>query len=375
MKIYISKEGKKTGPLTEKEIKGMIWAGILKPEDLGMKEGETNWKPLRVLLDDSQEPAIQTSSTPVQVQEGQEKKDLEDSTVDFKDEKEVKDVQEGKSLKSTKNMEDRLKNVKTFDDKLKDIVANYREKISNKKIFFSDDIPVKKLNNAMSMYAKLEGNEHPLMLIDDSIFGSAKVGTVLTNKRLYSRNDDFKTYTINLSEIKSVNFEWAVTSWLLINGTKFIQFNGVKESTLQTLNVMIKDIINQFHLENEYNAKTAKTHKEKKEVLNGINQVISNQIKTVMIIDSKTSRIRGLIVVIGAPIAVVVAIAAWVFLGALNLEDPDNTLITLLRMVAAPLCIMTIIAAPIYFIAGFIQLVSGNPNRIVRILFESNEKK
>ena len=97
MKIYISKDGNKTGPLTEKEIKGMIWAGIVTPEDLGMKEGETNWKSLRLLLDDSQTPALQTSSTPVQEEE-QEKKDLVDSTADLNNVKEVKEDEEGNSI-------------------------------------------------------------------------------------------------------------------------------------------------------------------------------------------------------------------------------------------------------------------------------------
>jgi hypothetical protein len=71
-------------------------------------------------------------------------------------------------------------------NRIREIIAE--ESGSNEKwaeFFTFDEIPPKKLANAVKAYAPLVGDEEAVILYDCSIFGSAKEGFLLTGKNLY----------------------------------------------------------------------------------------------------------------------------------------------------------------------------------------------
>ena len=61
-----------------------------------------------------------------------------------------------------------------------------------KNFFVFEHIPQKKLNNAFGSYASsMSSDEVVIFLYDDTVFGSAKEGFILTSKRLYYKNIGF----------------------------------------------------------------------------------------------------------------------------------------------------------------------------------------
>jgi hypothetical protein len=57
-----------------------------------------------------------------------------------------------------------------------------------KNLYFYENIPLKKFQNAVKSYAQaLTEDEIVICLFDETVFGSAKQGFILTDKRLYAR--------------------------------------------------------------------------------------------------------------------------------------------------------------------------------------------
>ena len=132
-----------------------------------------------------------------------------------------------------------MSNLKLADD-VKRIILNYIEKIEDNKIFFQESIPQKKLNNAIKSFAFLESGETPLVLLDDTLFGSSKNGAVLTKMHLYVRNLGEKPQSIAWDDVESVEF---TKNWLMINKNKFLQATSPDESSMHIFSEMIQEII------------------------------------------------------------------------------------------------------------------------------------
>ena len=70
---------------------------------------------------------------------------------------------------------------------VRELEAGFEGEIAN--LFFMENIPRKKLNNAIKSYAQgFEAGETPVYLWDDTVFGSAKYGFLLTDRRIYQKN-------------------------------------------------------------------------------------------------------------------------------------------------------------------------------------------
>ncbi|HNX28717.1 MAG TPA: hypothetical protein PKN87_04805 [Syntrophomonadaceae bacterium] len=116
------------------------------------------------------------------------------------------------------------------NESLIEIVERYFEKIPRPyaNYEYGRFISQRKLNNAQKLYAPYDNEkERPLLLIDDTIFKSAKEGILLTNENIYFRlsirRGILKT-TINcipLKEITDISFELGKKgSDLIVNGKK-----------------------------------------------------------------------------------------------------------------------------------------------------------
>ena len=128
----------------------------------------------------------------------------------------------------------------TMDRIIRKIIGNYSGKICDKYIFFSPDIPIKKLNNALKTYAKDLHHDDVLVLIDNSFFGNGKEGILVTEDMIYGRdNTSRKTRKFLLSDLENAIFEHSnFTGRLKLNGAIFCAINMPDKVSLRTLEEM-----------------------------------------------------------------------------------------------------------------------------------------
>lgn len=102
------------------------------------------------------------------------------------------------------------------------LVEEYSSRIEDDRIFFAPNVPPKKLKNALGSYASAAKDEEVLVLIDDTIFGSAKDGALLTSKGFYVHGMMQSPQSIQLSDIQSVTL---LNKKLHINNVEFLSFS------------------------------------------------------------------------------------------------------------------------------------------------------
>jgi len=86
--------------------------------------------------------------------------------------------------------------------------------------FYSSDDGSKiqdKIKNALNSYAFINQYEIPLFLFDDTVFGSGKIGFLITDKAFYFKESMYKPWKFNFSDIYQIIYEDAV---VLINNKK-----------------------------------------------------------------------------------------------------------------------------------------------------------
>ena len=135
-------------------------------------------------------------------------------------------------------------------DAIAQIVKSYSTRIMDKRIFFAPDIPEKKLTNALNSYAEGAQQEEPLVLIDNTTFGNAKDGALLTSTTLYTHNIVEHPQKIMLSDIERVSFKKGMNSVLRINDIKFLETNFPEKDAMQRFADMLGEIVGLYHPEN-----------------------------------------------------------------------------------------------------------------------------
>lgn len=68
MHIYIAKNGTKTGPYSEEQVRGMLTGGIVSVDDSAWCEGAVDWQPLHSVLGLKRPPPIPTATSPTLAQ-------------------------------------------------------------------------------------------------------------------------------------------------------------------------------------------------------------------------------------------------------------------------------------------------------------------
>jgi hypothetical protein len=112
---------------------------------------------------------------------------------------------------------------------------------SDSKIFFSGSIPDKKLNNAISSYGFQSKTKDVILLIDDTVFGSAKDGLLITDHHICAKEAFESPWQISLDTISSVKMDGGR---LIINNKPVYKFNLAENKSLSLifsgLDVIIK---------------------------------------------------------------------------------------------------------------------------------------
>ena len=117
---------------------------------------------------------------------------------------------------------------------VKETIEKYSTLLKEKRVYFKEEIPEEKLKNAIEKYADIPNGETPLLLIDDTILGSGKMGAVFTEKRILC-NDEIPYNSIELAEI--------VDYYIYINNKRSFTVIWVNEQNRLVICNMIREII------------------------------------------------------------------------------------------------------------------------------------
>ena len=109
-----------------------------------------------------------------------------------------------------------------------------------KQTYVADDIPAKKLANARAAYASLGDVETPLVLIENSIFGKATGGVVLSDSHLYGKIVGEKGNRIALSEINDIRR--SESQMVLVNGREFRYVGLATAASVQVFIRLVESI-------------------------------------------------------------------------------------------------------------------------------------
>lgn len=114
---------------------------------------------------------------------------------------------------------------------------------SSDNIYFAPVIPNKKLQGAMSYLPHGVSHNEVLMLIDDTVFGSAKVGMCLTAKGLFYKTS-FEDEQVYLFEhIQRVDADIGmITSSILINGHDELSFSQLDKGVIRALVAFLNEL-------------------------------------------------------------------------------------------------------------------------------------
>ena len=124
------------------------------------------------------------------------------------------------------------------------IVQTYASRIKDSHIFFAPNIPSKKLMRAMGACGNNIFPADVLVLIDNTVFGTAKNGALLTPLALYGRNVMEKPNMMTLANINSVHFaEGITTNCLFINDARFVDMVMPERASMRQFVEMLRSII------------------------------------------------------------------------------------------------------------------------------------
>lgn len=109
-------------------------------------------------------------------------------------------------------------------------------------IYFAPVIPNKKLQGAMSYLPHGVSPNDVLMLIDDTVFGSAKAGMCLTAKGLFYKASFEDEQAYLFEHIQQVEADIGIlTSSILINGQDELSFSQLDKGTIRALAAFLNE--------------------------------------------------------------------------------------------------------------------------------------
>lgn len=132
-------------------------------------------------------------------------------------------------------------------DAVKNIVSDWASRINDKYIYFAPNLPTRKLTNALKAYANVAADEEILVLIDNTVFGSAKDGALLTTRKIYAHDIGESSHDMDISRMQTLLFVEGLTSKLYINDIKFLEINMPEKRQIHLFTDMLKEIAALFH--------------------------------------------------------------------------------------------------------------------------------
>ena len=130
-----------------------------------------------------------------------------------------------------------------MQDKILSVFKEFEQKVRDKSVFFFPNIPEKKMLNAIQKYAPAVGVGDILVLVDDTVFGSANEGVLITKDMIYSNQKMERPVKFELNKIKNVTFVGGVMSQkIYINDFMVIDTTQPSKSSMQLVAELIREI-------------------------------------------------------------------------------------------------------------------------------------
>jgi len=107
---------------------------------------------------------------------------------------------------------------------IKEIAKAYSEKIKNNRVYFLQNIPPKKLENAKKYFATYNTTEEePLVLLDTTFWRTCKTGALLTAKSIYTKHTKIEWVNVrSVNFFEFLKFSHPSAEWLFINYSRFL---------------------------------------------------------------------------------------------------------------------------------------------------------
>jgi hypothetical protein len=134
-----------------------------------------------------------------------------------------------------------------MNEKVAEVIRAYSSKFGATKVFFAPGIPPKKLQNAIKTYASSVPEKEVLVLIDTSLFGSAKDGLLINEDALYVHGILQKPRKIAIKDIQTITLEESdapelETMDVHVNDPQFCDILSLDEKDAPIFTQMLKEI-------------------------------------------------------------------------------------------------------------------------------------
>lgn len=110
-----------------------------------------------------------------------------------------------------------------------------------KQVFVKPNIPAKKLKAAINSYAHSVSESEVLVLLDDTVFGGAKEGVILTANTIHCKQKGESAKRINFSD--DIKIAVGSQSRILANGQLFFKANLIDHTAILTFVFRIKNCV------------------------------------------------------------------------------------------------------------------------------------
>ena len=136
--------------------------------------------------------------------------------------------------------EQESENDQTLGEAVYHLFHETSQRIYDEQVFFAPDIPPDKLTNALEKYARNLSPDLVLVLVDDTVFGSAKDGMIITPDMLYAHEAFSNPKRIAMKNISRIHIKWGT---LEINDADFFSFTRPSAQSMELLVQMIATYI------------------------------------------------------------------------------------------------------------------------------------
>lgn len=124
-----------------------------------------------------------------------------------------------------------------------EILNKHAEKIDDPSIFFPPEIPEKKIKNAIEKYATSAKKEDVIFLLDETVFGKADEGILMTPETLYAYQAFEGIKKIKINQIENIFItEGMISCTLHINDNKIIAPTQTSKSAMRLIGEMLREI-------------------------------------------------------------------------------------------------------------------------------------
>jgi hypothetical protein len=129
-------------------------------------------------------------------------------------------------------------------EEIDQIVKHYSSLIQDEHIFFHPNIPSKKLHNALKAYAAGVQPQDVLILIDNTAWGKAKNGGLLTVTEFYAHNILQKPKHVTLTDIDSISFKAGkMDNEIYINRMSFLSTAQPSTESMALFTHLLEEVV------------------------------------------------------------------------------------------------------------------------------------